>query len=299
MRRGLELRLPAGEIGGDLAQRGARLRLQLVGLGELGGGLQQRHAQRARGRAWIWRIAASPMPRLGTLTMRSKARSSAPCATTRKIGQRVADFLALVEARAADDAVVEAERDEAVLEGAHLEGGAHQDRHVVERVALALELLDLLADGARLLLRVPGGEDDDLGVLGIVAVGEQRLAEPALVVGDEMRGGAEDVRGRAVVALQADDGGARKILLEAQDVVDLGAAPAIDRLVVVADAADVYAFAPGVRLRRRGPAGRRTGRLRPSAVCRLSCGGLLGRCASSRSHRYCATLVSWYSSTRM
>ena len=58
-------------------------------------------------------------------------------------------------------------------------------------------------------------------------------------MGDEMGGGAEDMRGRAVVALQPDDGGARKILLEAQDVVDLGAAPAIDRLVVVADAADV------------------------------------------------------------
>ena len=75
--------------------------------------------------------------------------------------------------------------------------------------------------------------------VGVGAVGEQRLAEPALVVGDEVRGGAEDVRGRAVVALEADDRGAGKILLEAQDVVDLGAAPAVDRLVVVADAADV------------------------------------------------------------
>src|ERR1035438_8692331 len=27
--------------------------------------------------------------------------------------------------------------------------------------------------------------------------------------------------------------------------------------------------------------------------------GLDGACAKSRSHRYCATLVSWYSSTRM
>ena len=45
--------------------------------------------------------------------------------------------------------------------------------------------------------------------------------------------------GRAVVALEPDDLRAGKILLEAQDVVDLGAAPAIDRLVVVADAADV------------------------------------------------------------
>jgi hypothetical protein len=44
----------------------------------------------------------------------------------------VADFQPLVEARAADDAVVEPQRDEAFLELAHLERGAHQDRHVVE-----------------------------------------------------------------------------------------------------------------------------------------------------------------------
>ena len=106
-------------------------------------------------------------------------------------------------------------------------------------MAAALRLLDLLADGAGFLFGIPGGVDVHLGVLGIVPVGEQRLAEAALIVGDEMRGGAEDMGGRAVVALQPDDGGARKILVEAQDVVDLGAAPAIDRLVVVADAADV------------------------------------------------------------
>ena len=132
-------------------------------------------------------MVASPRPRFGMLTMRSKARSSAACATTRKIGQGVADFQALVEARAADDAVVEAERDEAVFEFAHLEGGAHQDRHVVELVASARWSCSIvLADGAGFLLGIPGGVDLHLVVLGIVAVGEQRLAEPALIVGDEM-----------------------------------------------------------------------------------------------------------------
>src|SRR3546814_5112035 len=40
--------------------------------------------------------------------------------------------------------------------------------------------------------------------------------------------------------------GTRKVLVELQDVADLGAAPAVDRLVVVADAADVL-----VRLRQQ------------------------------------------------
>jgi hypothetical protein len=81
---------------------------------------------------------------------------------------------------------------------------------------------------------------------GLVDIGEQRLAEAALVVGDEVGGGPRMCGGRAVVALEPDDLGAGEILVEAQDVVDLGAAPAIDRLVVVADAAEVLASAgPG------------------------------------------------------
>jgi hypothetical protein len=49
----------------------------------------------------------------------------------------------------------------------------------------------------------------------------------------------EDVPGAAIVSLQPDHLGAGKVVLEAEDVVDLRAAPAVDRLVVVADAADV------------------------------------------------------------
>ena len=47
------------------------------------------------------------------------------------------------------------------------------------------------------------------------------------------------MRGRAVILLEPDDLRRREILLEAQDVADLGAPPAVDRLVVVADAAEI------------------------------------------------------------
>src|SRR5262249_57063648 len=129
-----------------------------------------------------------------------------------------------------------------VLELAHLERGAHRDGDLVERVrtaraVVALQLFDLLADRARLLLRTPAR--GDLHLLARLVLGAQRLAEPALVVRDQVRGGGEDVSGRAVVALEPDDPRAGEVVLEAQDVVDLGAAPAVDRLVVVADAADV------------------------------------------------------------
>ena len=108
----------------------------------------------------------------------------------------------------------------------------------LSRWPVALQLLDLLADGAGFLFRVPRAGDGDL--LAQHVVGAQRLAEAALVMGDDVRGGGEDVAGGAVIALEANDGGAGKVVLEAQNVVDLGAAPAVDRLVVVADAADVF-----------------------------------------------------------
>jgi hypothetical protein len=150
---------------------------------------------------------------------------------------RVADLLALVEARAADHPVGQAERDEAVLEGAHLEGGAHQDGDAVQGGAVALQrsMSSPMARASSSPSQWPRTMTLSPSSRWVV----QRLAEAAGVVGDEARRGGEDVRRRAVVALQPDDLGARKILLEAQDVVDLRAAPAIDRLVVVADAADV------------------------------------------------------------
>ena len=154
-----------------------------------------------------------------------------------QIGDGVLDLLAFVEARAADHAIGQPERDEPVLEGAHLERCPHQDGDLVEALAALAQSLDVVADGARLLLVVPEGGDADALAHGVV--GEERLAEAALVVGDEAGCRRQDVPGGAIVALEPDDDGVGEVALEAQDVVDLGAAPAVNRLVVVAHAADV------------------------------------------------------------
>ncbi len=154
-----------------------------------------------------------------------------------QIGHRVADFLALVKPRAADHPIGQGQRNEALLELAGLEAGAHQDRDFPQRMALALQRLDLVADPARLLLGVPQPAHGDL-VAGI-GTGPQRLAEPAAVVGDDPSRGGEDLRGRAVILLEPDDQRAGKIALEFEDVADLGAAPTVDRLVVIADAAQI------------------------------------------------------------
>src|SRR5690606_17355655 len=124
-----------------------------------------------------------------------------------------------VEARAADDAIIYTERNEPVLEFAHLERGAHEDRNIVEVRALDLQGLDLVADRARFLARVPRAGDGDF--LAVLSLRAQGLAEPVPIVADEVRGRAEDMRIGAVVTLQPDHFRAREILLETQNVVDL------------------------------------------------------------------------------
>ena len=158
----------------------------------------------------------------------------------------VADLGALEEARAPHHRVGDGHQDEALLEGAHLEGGPDQDGHVsVDEgpfVALASAgALNLLGHQPALGLAVPDAAHQDLGpALGL---GPKGLAQPAPVGSNQAGGRAQDVGRGAVVALQPDDLGAREVLFETQDVIHLGAPPAIDRLVVVAHAADI---APGL-----------------------------------------------------
>ena len=110
----------------------------------------------------------------------------------------------------------------------------------------------------------------------------------------------------AVIAFEPDDLRAGEVVIEAQDVIDLGAAPAIDRLVVVADAADVFGVLSSSALRfvsRRASCVPGIPVSSSSPLTRLAfadprprfpaCGeGSDGVCASNRSHKYCATLVS-------
>src|SRR5438270_8365554 len=156
-----------------------------------------------------------------------------------QISERIADLLPFVKPRPADHAIGQRERNEAVFELARLEPGAHQDRDFAERMPLALQCLDLVADPAGFLLGIPYGPDDDL--FALVSLGPQGLAEAAAILRDNAARRPEDVRRRAVVLLEPRDRRAREILLEAQDVADLGAAPAVDRLVVVADTAQISA----------------------------------------------------------
>ena len=156
MRSVLEKTLPATEGLHDVEQCLARLRLHLIGFDDVSCRRQHRNVADA---GIIVQCADGGVAKtaLRRVDDALEGKVVGRLADETEISHGIADFEALVEARAADDAVVEAERDEAIFELAHLEGGAHQDRHVVEIVPdtagiAALKLLDLLADGAGFLL---------------------------------------------------------------------------------------------------------------------------------------------------
>src|SRR5262249_28226239 len=155
-----------------------------------------------------------------------------------QIGECVANLRALIKPRATDHAVGQRNGNETLLELAHLERGAHKYRDLIERMAFAPQFFDFFADQPGFFLAIPDARHGSL--FAQAAIGKKRLAEPSLVMRDEPGGGGKDMAGRAVIALKPDDLRARKIALETQDIVDLGAAPAVNRLIVIADAAEIF-----------------------------------------------------------
>ncbi len=104
------------------------------------------------------------------------------------------------------------------------------------------QTLDLAEHVARLGVLVRQLADDDRNA--VADVGPQLLGELAAVVGDHTVAGGEDVLRRAVVALELDDRdrliGSREVVLEVEDVADIGSAEAENRLEIVPDDKEVF-----------------------------------------------------------
>jgi hypothetical protein len=95
------------------------------------------------------------------------------------------------------------------------------------------EATDTLDDEARLIDLVEGFIATDR--LAGTVLSPEVLAQPCGIVGDQRIGRFQDVAGGAIVLLQPDGARRRIIGLERLDVLDLGPAPAVDGLIVVAD----------------------------------------------------------------
>ena len=160
------------------------------------------------------------------------------------VGERVLDLLALVEPDAADDLVGEALAHQRVFDRPRLRVGAveHRDRRLdVVGQAGARRARDEVG----FLELVAAAEVDDAGAA--LAVGPEVLVLAVAVLADDGRRGVEDDLRRSVVALELDGRRFGEVLLEVEDVAQVGAAPLVDRLIGIADDAEV-----AVRLRPGG-----------------------------------------------
>jgi hypothetical protein len=172
------------------------------------------------------------MPRAGTLTTRRKARSSSTDGEA-QVRDRVLHLGPLVELHAADDDVGNPLPQQLFFEGPRLGVGAIEDRDVPRPPS---PLGDRARDRFGLLPVLLEVSQAHAGPLP--AVGVQLLFAAAPVVRDDAGGGPENPVGRAVVRLERHDARAREVLVEPEDVLDLGAPPAVDRLVLVPDGAE-------------------------------------------------------------
>ncbi len=150
-----------------------------------------------------------------------------------QVGHGVLDFLALEEAQAAVDPVRHGVLHQRLFQHPRLGVGAIEDGAVGEQTPLLFPVLEAADHEAGLVHLVEGGVQRNRLPLG--PFGPQLLAKALRVVGDDAVGGFEDIGGGAVVLLEANGLGALIVGQEALDVLDLGAAPAVDGLVIVAD----------------------------------------------------------------
>ena len=151
-----------------------------------------------------------------------------------QIGQRVLDFLALVETRGADEFVADAAHDERFFQCAALRVGAIGHGEVARlEGARGDHLLDLVGHERSLLDLVVCLIDHDRHALAVVGV--QPLGRAVAILRNERVGHVEDRLRAAIVLLQQDQHVVRIVAAEELHVAIISAAEAVDRLILVAD----------------------------------------------------------------
>ncbi len=154
-----------------------------------------------------------------------------------QVSQQVANFLAIVELHASDDLVRNATPNECFFEGPAHRVDPIEDRDLPGGHLLRKQCIDLSRHGIGL------GRLVFVALHGNVALVSPDRDEGLLlairVAGDQAVGRPENGGGAAEVLFELDDHRLGPVLLEGQDVADVGAAPAIDRLVGIAGGADI------------------------------------------------------------
>ena len=232
---------PARQITHQLPQCRAALALDQPLLHRQCSALDQRHPVGA-GDGLNGLLGLVPQSALGCVDDALKCQIIVRADDEAEIGHGIADLHPFVKAWATNDTVGQTDGQKPVFECAHLVRGADKDRHLIKAhpahsARATLHRLNLFADPAGLFLAIPMTDEADL--FTVLGIRPKRLAKSPFVARDDRGGGSEDMRCGAIVLFQPNNMCAVEILLEPQDVAHLGPAPAIDGLVIIANAADI------------------------------------------------------------
>src|SRR6185369_12131335 len=136
-----------------------------------------------------------------------------------QIAHYVADLATIVEAHGANEAIRDCLTTERFLERAALRVGAVKDREITElEIRGGAPLRELADDPLRFVALIEGSQRGD--GLSPAPRWPQRLAHAAGIGADHRVGNVEDLRRRAIVLLEPNDGRLGEILLKIEDVPD-------------------------------------------------------------------------------
>ena len=182
----------------------------------------------------------APTPRVGAPEQPLDADRVGRIGQHAQVGEQILDLAMLIEAQSADHVVRDAPAHQRLFDQARLrvDPVEHHDVGWVGE-SLGAEASDLARDEVGLVALGHPGEIGDELARGVF--GPQALVLALAIVADHGVGGGQDGLGRAIVLLELEDAGLGKVALEVEDVADVGAAPSVDRLVLVADYAEIRA----------------------------------------------------------
>ena len=148
-----------------------------------------------------------------------------------QVGDGILDLSSLIKTESADDQIFAAVTAEGFFNLARLGVGAVEDGNAIIGV-FGQKAFDGLGDEHALVFGIPSAEEADQ--LAATGVSPKGFAFARLVIGYHGAGGGEDILGGTIVLLEADGLSLGEVVLEIEDVLDIGAAPAIDGLIFVA-----------------------------------------------------------------
>ena len=149
-----------------------------------------------------------------------------------EVGYHVLDFLALIEAQTAIDAVRNTVFAHLFLKGTALRVGTIEDGKVGEfSMLLPTNALNVVADNHSLLLVAIGRFQGQ--ALALLVLAEDVLSDLSFVLANKTVCRLHDELRRAIVLLQLEELCVLILLLEVQNVIDVGTTEAVDALRIV------------------------------------------------------------------